>query len=209
MLPSPRPFPQAWFTRDGDALTLFVPLFGDSAGREGDSLLATAHSTVTKDGVQVGSQDEVDTSYPLPPDPGRYRVQLDYTRSGPAVLSTRNRIVWTFRSAHVDGAPVALPVSVIRFTSALDAHNRATGATIPVRVVRQPDAAPGRTRKLTVQVSYDDGAHWSTTSLTRTGEGGVAGWKRPSGHGFVSLKATAVDTNGDTVEEMIIRAFRF
>jgi subtilisin family serine protease len=209
VLVTPRPFPDAYVTRNGDTLTLFVYLFGDGPGREGDGLLATANSTVWRNGVQIGTQTEVDTSYPLPPDPARYRVQLDYTRFGPAVLSTRGRIVWTFRSSHVDSGPVALPVSVIRFSPALDAQNRATGDTIPVHVTRQPDAPAGTTAKLTVQVSYDDGAHWTTAPLSRTGADGVARYTHPAGHGFVSLRATATDTGGNTVEETLIRAFRF
>jgi hypothetical protein len=109
----------------------------------------------------------------------------------------------------VDGGPVALPVSVLKFSPALDSTNKATGSTIPVTVVRQPGAPSGSTTKLTVQVSYDDGAHWTTALLTRTGETGVATYTHPSGHGFVSLKATATDSSGDIVEQTLIRAFRF
>jgi hypothetical protein len=206
---APRPFPDAYVTRGGDTLTMFVPLFGDGVGRNGDGLLASAKSTVWRDGVQLGTQTEVDTAYTLPAGAAKYKVQLDWTRFGPAVLSTRGRIAWTFRSSHVDGGPIALPVSVLRFSPPLDPDNRATGTTIPVTVVRQPGAPSGSTTKLTVQVSYDDGAHWTTASLTRTGESGVATYTPPAGHGFVSLKATATDSSGDTVEQTLIRAFRF
>jgi hypothetical protein len=33
--------------------------------------------------------------------------------------------------------------------------------------------------------------------------------RHPKGHGFVSFKAAADDGNGNTVEETIIRAYRF
>src|SRR5262249_19696489 len=82
---SPRPFPEAYVTRGGDTLTLFVPLFGDGTGRNGDGLLATAKSTVWRNGVQIGTQTEVDTSYSLPPDAAKYKVRLDWTRFGPAM----------------------------------------------------------------------------------------------------------------------------
>jgi hypothetical protein len=45
--------------------------------------------------------------------------------------------------------------------------------------------------------------------VTRTGDSGVAKWDRPSGHGFISLRGTTTDTAGNTVEETLIRAYRY
>jgi hypothetical protein len=45
--------------------------------------------------------------------------------------------------------------------------------------------------------------------VTRTGDNGVARWARPSGHGFISLRATAADAAGNAVEETLIRAYRY
>ncbi len=208
----PRPAPQTWVTRTGDTLNLFPPTYGDNAGREGYALTASEKSTVTRDGVQIGTQNQVFSQYTLPPAPGTYRVQLDYSRGAPFTLSTRTSIAWTFTSAHVTGdTPQPLPVSVVRFLPDLDLQNTAAGGVcvLPVRVDRQPDAARGHTSGLTVQVSYDDGAHWAPVPVLRHDDAALALLRHPAGHGFVSLRASAVDTAGNTVDEEIIRAYAF
>jgi hypothetical protein len=58
-------------------------------------------------------------------------------------------------------------------------------------------------------VSFDDGASWTKAFVIRLGNGGLAFAKCPSGHGYVSLQASAADSKGNTVDETIIRAYRF
>ncbi len=76
-------------------------------------------------------------------------------------------------------------------------------------LLHHPDSAAGPTRTLTVEVSYDDGAHWFAATVTCQGDEAVARWAPPAGHGFISLRATAADAAGNTVEETLIRAYRF
>src|SRR5262249_34926432 len=130
----------------------------------------------------------------------------------PFNLSTQTSVAWTFRSGHVTGdQPAALPVSAVQFLPKLDLHNTASGAAcvIPVLVGSQPGAPAGRTGSLGVQVSFDDGAHWTRALVIRLGNGGLVLANCPKGPGFVSLKANAADDQGNTVEETIIRAYRF
>jgi hypothetical protein len=56
-------------------------------------------------------------------------------------------------------------------------------------------------------VSYDDGKTWLEPLSSRVGDHGVAFLRPPAGEGFVSLKASAADAAGNTVEQTLIRAY--
>jgi hypothetical protein len=60
---------------------------------------------------------------------------------------------------------------------------------------------------LTVQVSYDDGETWQRVVPRRTGSDWLALVQNPD-RGFVSLRAVAVDADGNSVDQTIIRAYR-
>lgn len=67
--------------------------------------------------------------------------------------------------------------------------------------------AGGRTARLDLQVSYDDGKTWAKPMFSRIGDRGVAFLRPPAGEGFVSLKSSAADAAGNTVEQTSLRAF--
>jgi len=208
-----RRYPDQWVTRTGDTMLIGPSRYGDNAGHAGFGATDTAKITVFRDGTRIFEADQpgavVDA---LPPAAGRYRVEIGTTRAAPFTLSTRTSVAWTFRSGHVSGdQPAALPLSAIQFQPQLDLHNTAKGAAcvIPVVVTRQPGSPAGHTESLTVKVSFDDGAHWTKAFVFRLGNGGFAFTKCPSGHGFVSLQASAADDRGNTVDETIIRGYRF
>ena len=121
-------------------------------------------------------------------------------------------MAWTFRSGHVDGAvPQRLPVSAVRFTPALDATSSAPAGrafSLPVTVQTQPRATGGRTTRLTVDVSYDDGRSWQPAAVTGRDGAWRARVRHPRGAGFVSLRAAATDSRGNRVTEELIRAYR-
>jgi hypothetical protein len=54
-------------------------------------------------------------------------------------------------------------------------------------------------------VSFDDGASWRRVPVVA----GTAIVAHPAGAGFAALRASATDTAGNTVEQTIIRAYRF
>jgi len=205
--------PDHWLTRTGDRLVVATPAYGDGSGRAGYSATDEASVTVYKDGVQVGATPSIAGQFTVPPAPGQYRIVQEGVRGAPFVLSTKVSTAWTFRSAHVDAAtPKPLPVSVVRFSPALDAQNKAPAGclfSVPVRVQHQPGSAAARTRSLEVQASYDDGQTWTRALVLGVGDDRVALLHHPAGGGFVSLKAKATDGAGNTVEETIIRAYGF
>jgi subtilisin family serine protease len=67
--------------------------------------------------------------------------------------------------------------------------------------------AGGSTAGLDLRVSYDDGRTWLKPLSSRIGDNGVAFLRPPAGEGFVSLKASAADAAGNTVEQTVIRAY--
>jgi hypothetical protein len=211
----PAPFgPYPFAGRLGDDLLLYgPPLYGDGSGRAGFSATSTRKTTILRNGTKLFEVPQIGGQFTVPADNSRYRVEFEATRGAPSTLTTKLSAAWTFRSGHTTGdKPKALPMSAVRFSPRLDQTNTAPADcefTIPVTVDRQHDSAAGRIRTLTVQASFDDGATWKPVRLLRGSDGGVAVLRHPKGHGFVSLKAATSDSNGNTFEETIVRAYKF
>jgi hypothetical protein len=197
-----------WVTRRGDTLLVLAPLYGDGAGRAGYSSIAAGRITLYRASSVVASADELTAEFEVPPEAADYRLEMSAERSGPATLSTRVSVAWTFRSAHVSGdAAARLPLSTVRFAPRVDEENAAPSGqtvTVPVSVVAQPDSAAGANRSLAVEVSYDDGATWAPAPVAA----GQATLTHPARDGYVSLRATAVDSAGNTVTQTVIRAYK-
>lgn len=204
--------PQQFVSRAGDTLIIAPSLYGDADDRSGYSVQESARLAVYRNGNRIFEQADVYGEVAVPAAAGRYRVELEATRGAPAELSTKVSTAWTFRSKHVAGEdPVPLPISVVRFQPPVDLDNAAPAGrtvTVPVTVRTQPNSAATRCEKLTVWTSFDDGRTWQRARVT--GSGGS--WKikvtHPAGAGFVSLRASAKDTAGNTVEQTILRAYR-
>jgi hypothetical protein len=98
----------------------------------------------------------------------------------------------------------------VGFDPKLDKMNYAPGGAlfaIPVRVDRQPGATGGKTDLKKVEVSYNDGQSWIQVPLLKVNGTWWAGVQHRSS-GFVSLRASASDSDGNTVAQTIIRAYR-
>ncbi|MEU3166677.1 hypothetical protein [Streptosporangium sp. NPDC006930] len=167
-----------------------------------------ARIALYRDGALVGEEPSTWGEFTVPAGAADYRLVTESERGAPATLSTRTSTAWTFRSEHVGGeSPLPLPISVIGFSPALDAHNSAPGGrtySVPVTVRQQAGSGAGKPRDLAVEVSYDDGATWSRTKV----HNGAVTLRHPAAGGFASLRATSTDTAGNTVEQTVIRAYR-
>ncbi|HWH01076.1 MAG TPA: S8 family serine peptidase [Pilimelia sp.] len=205
------PAPDLWVARRGDRLTVAPPLFGDGADRPGWSATASATAALYRDGARVAGDELLDGPVDVAPGPARYRAEFTVTRGAPALLSTRTSLAFEFTSGHVDGDGARrLPVSVVRFTPRLDQHNGAPAGravTVGVAVRRQPGAGRGRYPHLTVEVSYDDGATWTRVRVTGGGDRRTAHLVHPDRAGYVSLRATARDADGNAVQQTVVRAY--
>ncbi|MCT2586319.1 S8 family peptidase [Actinophytocola gossypii] len=202
----PTPYRAPGASRTGDWIEVDVPLFGDAAGNAGYSTHDSARTALYRDDVLIGERPVPGTgSFEVPPEPGTYRLTTSASRSGFA-LSTRVSAAWTFRSAHVPGGDWRrVPLSVIGFRPAVSESGEAPVGrfAVPV-VVTGPSGEPVRPRRLTVEVSYDDGATWRTVPVTGHQ---VARLHHPADAESVSLRARAVNRDGTTVEQTVVRAY--
>jgi hypothetical protein len=199
--------------RTGDAVSVSVALLGDGDGHPGCTEMASGHTRLLRNGIVVGESSAPGAGeFTLPPGTARYRLEVDQERSPGAHLSTRTTAAWTFRSAHIPGdEPEPLPLLAVRWTPHLDDHNRApAGRRIEVPVTIDRLGAIGRVHAPTIEASFDDGATWNEVPV-RPADGGhdgfVATIRHPAGAGFVSLRASARDDRGNTVEQTTIRAY--
>jgi subtilisin family serine protease len=209
--------PQPWFhglwvRQFPETLVFRVPMFsGAMPGHYGDARTETARTTLYRDGVRVADSPEAGyVLYEAPASPAHIRVETEATQRV-YQTSTEIRTSWRLRT-HSGPKPRgdALPVMAVRFQPDLGDDNAAPGAglyPIPIRVERQPGAPPAPLVSLAIEVSYDDGGTWRRVVPLRTGSDWLALVRNPA-RGFVSLRAVAVDAEGNSVDQTIIRAYR-
>jgi subtilisin family serine protease len=197
----------------------------DSAGHWAPALLGLrASSRLYLDGAPIhASEYGLSGQVPVPADAGTYRLVADTSNDGSVIgLSTSTHTEWTFGSAAPASADdtAVLPLLDIDYTdvvrpgsghSALDLANTApTGARVALllRVDHQQGALASPVRDVTVQVSYDEGASWTTASVRNTGDGTFRADYRPPASGQdVSLRVTATDGDGNSIQQTLIRAY--
>ncbi|NUT21745.1 MAG: S8 family serine peptidase [Hamadaea sp.] len=212
-------YPANWVVRTGDVLGGWVPLWGDSSGHYGFSEAQTASASslkLFKDGVLVGQETSIASQQPwqfaVPAGNGTYRLEVSAVRGAPATLGTRSTVAWTFASSHVDPSIwTRQPLWSVTLAPPVDATSTApAGAdlTIPLTVAAQPGASVSGLRSVTVAYSTDDGATWANATVTGSGSAYAATVHHPSAAGFVSLRVTALDWAGNSVEETLIRTYR-
>ncbi len=202
---------EALVSRRGDVIEAYLPMHADqAANHQGDTRLGTSRMTLHRNGALVGESPDYWGTFDVPADSARYRLETTTTRE--STLSTLVSGVWGFTSAHEaesgDGKP--LPLMAVKFAPDLDDHNRARAGhplVIPVLVQQQRDSAHGRLSSLRVEVSYDDGKTWRRTPVLGSGLKRFALVAHPAGARFVSLRATAADALGNTLEQTIIHAY--
>ncbi|MFI6758771.1 S8 family serine peptidase [Micromonospora sp. NPDC050417] len=136
------------------------------------------------------------------------RTSQDPT-AGP--YSTTTETDWTFRSKAPAGEEEAvLPLLQLRYsvdTDATGVAKRKTDLTIVAEHLAGA-AECGKTESVTLEVSYDDGAHWQRQSLDRSRDDQwKASLRAPKGAHFASIRATARDKSDNAVTQTIIRAY--
>ncbi|MEV7630280.1 S8 family serine peptidase [Actinoplanes sp. NPDC089786] len=179
-------------------------LFGDSAGNVGWIPAGSYATTMSRLDVPGEIAADANGRFPLPPEPGRYRLAMTGTAPAGFTSSTRVEATWEFTSAHSDAARTLLPLSAPHFEPRLDAGGGAPGGqrfTVPVSVRSYPGA--GETRRIAAEISYDDGATWTAAPV----KGRRITLRHPAGPGHVSLRATVTDSHGNTGTVTILRAY--
>ncbi|MBP2320899.1 subtilisin family serine protease [Kibdelosporangium banguiense] len=195
--------------RQGDVINTKLPLFSDSAGHSGfadtgETVLYAGDKEIARSGQPGIGQ------FTVPTGAANYRLTTAANRDNPDwPLSTKVSAEWAFRSGNTTAA-APLPLLTIGFDPKLDMTNHAPrGAlfAVPVRVDRQPGAQGGKAEPNKVEVSYNDGQTWQQVPLLRVNNSWWAAVQNPTS-GFVSLRASASDKDGNSVTQTIIRAYR-
>ncbi|MGA5300724.1 S8 family serine peptidase [Nucisporomicrobium flavum] len=199
-------WPWEHITRTGDTIAVLLPTYGEGSGHPGFSTLESARLALYRGTQLIKEVEDPVAEFEVPAATGDYRLELSAARGAPHTLSTQVSGVWTFRSGHVAGeTPQRLAVSTVRFHPALDEHNAAPARRpqlVPVTVDQQVRST---VRRVTVQMSADDGRTWKAVPVVGSGAHRAAVVRNPAG-GFVSLRATATTDSG-TVTQTVIRAY--
>jgi subtilisin family serine protease len=208
------PVRPAWVYRQGDTINIQVPMLADSQpGHITTPLVLPGHTRLYRDGSLVGqSASPVGGVATVPAGTASYRLEMAVsTAVSPTSrwnISTGVDAAWTFTSGTTSAA-TALPLMAVRFEPRLDEYNRAPGGQwfeFPIRVEHQPGSTTAQVTELVVQASDDDGATWRPVDVHRAGDRWVALVRNPP-QGFVTLRATAVDADGNTAQLTIFRAY--
>ncbi len=197
--------------RAGDQLSFGIPMFADGGvGRSGSVDRPTAQRTALYSGdTLVGTYPFAGQGYfTVPPAAGTYRLRSELSQAG-SVTSTSVVADWTFGTAPAPGV-TNLPLLAVRFSPVLDTANAAPGGesfAFPVAVQRNGAGLVRSGIALTVDASYDDGATWAPAELSPEDDRWTATVRHPAGPGFVTLRATATDADGNAVTQTITRAY--
>ncbi|HWM00942.1 MAG TPA: hypothetical protein VNP92_01250, partial [Actinophytocola sp.] len=202
-----REFP--WAYRFADEMGVNLPLFTDAYGNAGFSIGDTSSTKLYAGDELVGESPEAGYGFfeDLPAEATDYRLTSDIVRSGWDV-STSISSEWTFSSAHVDGeVEAAVELNTVRFLPSLDENNSApAGRPFLVPLLMQDETgALQRPKRLTVEVSYDEGKSWQRVPVLLNL---VAALHHPDGAESVSLRASAADRDGNTVSQTVVRAYK-
>ena len=206
-------FPDPFIRRLGDDIVIHLPAYySDRANHYGGGVEFVESGTVRlfRNGTLFGEADNPSrASFPVPPEASDYRLEVESIRAALLELSTEIDLAWTFRSAADE--PSALPLTAVSFAPTLDDRNGAPAGgpfAIPLALSRQPGSAAAPLRRLTVEASYDRGQTWRRALLVRFGDVALAIIRHPGQAGTVSLRATAADRDGNTLEQTILDAYR-
>ncbi|GAA3254302.1 hypothetical protein ACFO1B_51310 [Dactylosporangium siamense] len=185
-----------WASRTGDEIDVELPLYGDRAGHAGSLLLAgSTRVSLYRGDVLIGESTD-SGRFLVPAAPGSYRLEVADVRGDGIGPATRVTAQWTFQSSHVAGtAPVLLPLAAVRYAPVPGSSD------LPIAVETQPGVPRPVIRRLTVEVSYDDGTTWSVAPVRQTRTGWTA-TLHPPARGFVSLRTTTA-----TFTQTVIRAY--
>lgn len=190
---------------------LFSSAAADTPTHSGEARDTTGSSTLYRDGEKIASLDSLgrlDTAVPY--EKAAYTLTSSGTRKvGWSSLGSRASATWTFASARPAGPePAELPLMNVRLGGPLGGSGTVTGGRPYLFTVTAERGGTAATRKLGVQVSFDDGRSWKTLTVRRVGDRGFVKLTPPSAGGYASVRLTAADTSGNTVDQTVIRSFR-
>lgn len=222
--------PGLWYNRalvrSADRLDFRLAAFVDAAGNTAEAATSwfeggfTTQMRLYADGELVRDTPYANGTIFDPPSAENYRLEYVVENAAPwAQLSTRASSVWTYRSAEpAAGEERFEPLLTVDYDLDVDLNNRLLAPsqrrgplTVAFTVGHQNGAAQHPIRSGSLEVSYDGGQSWrSITNLRAVGDGRFVGnlpANLPKNNdGTLSLRMSAQDSAGNTVEQEVLRA---
>lgn len=202
--------------RHEDSLVLAPTLFSDhtSPAREGFSVLEQGSLKLFRDGELLEETSSTESLglwliSQIGAERATYRMEVEGSRSPELFeLSTEVRAAWTFQEQAGTDVQI-LPLPTLRFSPALDQHNQTDARLmlLPVRIERPLASTTPSITDARVEASFDDGATWTRLPLLRFRDQALAVVLHPRNATHVSLRGSARDVAGRTVEQTVIRAY--
>jgi hypothetical protein len=201
-------------TTVGRTLDLGLVPWSDAGGHPFESFGGdTTRLRVWQDGAAVADNTYPSAEARIPAGGADYRVLLGAAQEAPWWgRSTQVRTEWDFHAEPRGSAaePVDLPALDVAYTvKGLDLRNEAPRrTTATVTVGHQAGSTGSPVTGASLWWSADDGATWHKATLRRTAEGVyTAGLDVPAGTEHVSVRVSAKDKAGGTVQQTVIRAY--
>lgn len=172
-------------------------------GLEGESSITPDDDVA--DIIEDGSTLDVLTNSYLD---GRFTITHEATRDVEWThLGTESTVTW---EADIEPDDEILGVSVVELDIEGNESGYVTGGETydaTLDFVTQPGAVQRDAADMTFEVSYDDGETWEEVAIDREGNQAVASVEPPEDADFGSVRFTAEDDAGQTVEHSTIRSF--
>ncbi|HVQ95094.1 MAG TPA: hypothetical protein VMU51_28940 [Mycobacteriales bacterium] len=205
--------------------------FVDFAVGASGPVAATSRMRLFRDGTLIQDEaDTVDTTIVVPAATATYRLLFDATRTAPwYTQDTRSQTEWTFTSGRPAGrtapaswlcSPLAdgslppgdcavLPLLRLDYAAPVDLTGRVPGGVnhLGISVAPTQGAPDVAVTGAGVEVSFDDGASWTTAAVTATGGGRFDAVFTAPAAGFVSTRVHATDAAGNAITQTVIRAY--
>ena len=171
-------------------------------------------TTLSREGAVIGTFPVSGFGlFEVPADPGIYTLDVTGTREVAwATLGTAFTGSWTFRSERAGDDDVhLLPLMTVRVSAPVDRANSAPAGLpflLGLEVQRQPGSPAPAVTELKLDVSYDDGATWHPAEVFFSDGRARALVTHPATPGFVSLRCSARDVDGNAVTHTVLRSYR-
>ncbi|MEU0025379.1 S8 family peptidase [Streptomyces sp. NPDC006335] len=193
--------------RDGNEIFGSLPLFADGQGHAGSSVFTSVNTTLYKNGVKVGSNDDPlfgEKTFKVPAGQANYKLTTSVKRSVKvAAASTRIDASWTFASKKTADL-TKLPASMVRFNAKTGLDSRVeAGKTVKIPVTVEGSAKGSNLKSLAVYVSYDYGQTWKKVTVS----GGKITVKNPAKGKAISFHAKIADKKGNKSTISIYNAY--
>ncbi|MGI5501557.1 S8 family peptidase [Lentzea sp. CA-135723] len=189
----------------GSQFYVGAPMLSDGNHGEGSSTIDSGRVALYRNGVLLGETDGGGTFNNVPLAQGDFRAEVSLDRGKQFEFSTQVSAAWNFKSHGVEGKSTIPSLPVVRFEPKLDEDGAVPAGTLQrVGLLTQSQGDAGKVRVTGVEYSHDDGKTWRRAGVV----GDSALIYHPGNAQWTSLRATAKDAKGSTVELTVIRAYK-